>query len=676
MVRTLWYRSGAMTHTRAMPLLFAAALATALGCDETPMMPMPDAGPPDGGMPPRTREEIPSPGSLVVGIAEARIPAPLGIGTMGFGAIGVDINPTPFADRFPGTTRMQGELSFRAVALSRGPAHELILVRLDTVGIFQQLREAVLDELETRLSRRLDDALVLAGNHTHSGPGRLLMTTGALTALGDTFFPEFYDGVVLALADVIERAIADQRPAELGIAMGGTSAAHSDRRCENDSLPQPQEVPDMPLIAVRRDGTIDALIASYAYHGTVLGIDERTLSGDVGSAIEQKIAERFDHPVAVLFFNSWGADMSPSNPPTDGDGVGADQPGAYDRMDRLGNVVADAVMPVVEAMTFEATPEVRARSYRVPIDRDAIGYDDETFPYPSGGAFCGIGGDGNCEDSTRVENLDHACIRISPAEPLPHQTMISAGQVGALFFVTGSGEWSTALANGVLDSVRASTGGDAMFIGYANDYTGYSLNEDDWWQGGYEASGGLWGPQQGDYLAARTVEAFETFHEAWNEPPWWEPARVDPFTGYEGYALYAPEGALAIGTITEDVAATPARTDIVTFTVNGSDPWLGAPVATLEHDPGDGAFVPVDRSNGTVVDSRSYDLWLEMTPDPPYVDDVREAERTFAWRFHFPVARRARSAIPPLEGAYRFRVAIPTSDGETVVETGTFTVAP
>jgi hypothetical protein len=637
-------------------------------------MPTPDAGMGDAGMDGgivRTREDVPPEEAFTAGVAEVRIPAPVGIGTMGFAPFAADPSVTPFANMFPGTVRAYGVLTFRAVAMSRGSAHQVVLVRMDTIGVFQQLREAVLDEMATRGHDDLGEGLVLAGNHTHSGPGRILMASGALEALGDTFFPEFYDRVVGAIADVVEAALDDRAPAELGYTIAESTEGHNDRRCENNPLPIPQEVPDMPLIAIRREGQIDAIIASYAYHGTVIGIDELTLSGDMGSIVEQKIGERFDHPVSVLFFNSWGGDMSPGDGPVDATIPAAEQPGGYERMHALGGVIADVVVPAVNGLTFTSDPRMRARTYRVRLDREVIGYDDSTFRYPNGGAFCGVGGDGNCEMVARVEGLDRACIRIPSTAGLPKQTMFTAGQIGDLRFVTAPGEWTTALAARVLDAMRAHSGGDAMMIGYANDYTGYSTPEDDWWQGGYEASGALWGPGQGDYLAARAIESFETFADEWNEPPFREPARVEPFGGYT-YDAYVPENAMGVGTITADVAATATVTDVVTMTVNGSDPWLGVPTATLERDNA-GTFEVVTRTSGLPVDSRSYDFWIDLAPTPTYAEMIR-ADRTFAWTVSFPIGRRTTTDIPPLAGIYRLRVEIPTADGSMTVTSSNFTI--
>jgi len=626
----------------------------------------------DTGPAVRTREEVPLPGMLMAGLAEVRIPAPVGIGTTGYNALDEDPSVTPFADTFPGTTHVHGQINLRAVALSRGDAHEVVIVRMDTIGVFAQMRTAVLRELMERTGHDYSDSLLLAANHTHSGPGRLLLTTGALTLIGDSFLPEYYDDFISALADVVELAMADLAPAEVGTVMAATSEAHDDRRCENDALPLLQESGDMPLVGVRREGRLDALIASYGYHGTVLSMSDLTLSGDVGSVIEQKIEERMDHPVLVLFLNSWGADMSPSNPPVDPMAVGADQPGGFERMQRVGDVVADAIMPRLADITYGADVPVRVRTYRVPIDRTWIGYGQYEFPYRNGAAFCGLEEDGNCVDEAPVLNLDQRCVPLAESDGLPKQTLISAGEIGGLSFVTAPGEWSTSLANSVLDRVRERTGADAMFIGYTNDYTGYALHRDDWFQGGYEASGALWGPLQGDYLAGRMFECFETFADTWNETPWWEPAEVEPFSGYT-YDPYVPETPVGLGTLGVDVPSTVSTTDVVTFTVEGSDPWLGNPVATLERENMDGTFSPVVRGNGRTVDSNSYDFWLDLTTDPTYEESIR-SDRTFHWQISFPVSVRAASSIPPLAGNHRFSVRVPATTGEMTVTTGVFSV--
>jgi hypothetical protein len=622
-------------------------------------------------------DPLPPAEAFQAGVAELKMPVPVGIGTMGFGGIGQEPSITPFADQYPGTTKQQMALNCRAVALSRGPSYRTVLVKCDTVGIFQHLREAVLDAVQARIGEDLDNGLVLAGNHTHSGPGRLVPLGGIYEMLSDTFFSEFYDRLVASLADLVVRAIDDLTPAELGSVMAYSADGHNDRRCENDPLDQIQKRDDLPIVAIKRNGIIDAVVMSYAYHGTILDIGDLTLSGDMGGTVEAKIEERFDHPVAVLFFNAWGGDAAPGDANIDPNATGGAQPDKFDRMEALGDRIADVVMPNVETLTFTNEPEIRSETYRAAISREAIGYPEGVFPYPNGGVYCGFGGDGSCTEISRKEKQDKMCLDFGADQAPPKQTLFTVGRVGAMFFTSATGEWTTFLADQLVNHISEETGGaDVMFIGYANDYTGYCTAEQDWWQGGYEAAGGMWGPGQGDYLLKRGKQIFTHYHRRNAPLPFEEPAPVEPFSGYSGVPYVAEQG-LSVGEIAVDVPATASKTDVVTFTVLGTDPWFGNPIAVLEKEV-NGSFEPVLRKTGEPVDSDGYELWLELTTNPTYADEMPASEREFAWAFHFPVSHRVPAGFEPLDGSYRFAVTIPTdaNGGTQVTHTGSFAVVP
>ncbi len=650
---------------RLLPLLLALLL---IGCPEDPPADDDDT----------TEDEPPEPGEFQAGIATVTIPAPLGSPTVGFGQIGVDPSPTPFADKYPGTTRQHGALVFRAVALSRGEGFEVVLVSGDLLGFGSQARSGVIDELETRVGRDLDDALIVGCNHTHGGPGRWVDKTGPYELGFDSFHPEMFTRITGALADVVELALADLAPAEIGHVIASTSDAHNDRRCENDALDLLQENPSLPVLAVRRDGQLDALVMSYGYHGTVIDADELTLNGDMGGFVEMKVAEAFDHPVNVLFFNSWGGDSQPGDPGIDPDAVGALQPDGYDRLESIGAHVADTVVPRLDEIVYTDEPDISAVTRYVAIDLDEIGYAADEFDYEGGGVYCAQGIDGNCEDDTPMNELgyelDEMCLPFPDDDPAPKVTPFTVGRLGELYLVTTNGEWSTSLVDHVTAEVWSLTGSDqVMVVGYAQDYMGYSITEEDWWQGGYESGGAIWGPRQGDYLAQRVVEIFHHWFDPGYALPFTEAEPLVPWANYE-FDPYAPEAALGVGEVSQDVPATAATTDVVSFTVQGTDPWFGLPVATLEQDTG-GGFSPVLRPDGTGVDSNGYEFWIDLSTDPSYADSM-PAIRTFDWTFHFPVTHRVPTSVTDLSGQFRFRVVVPTDleGGVAEATTGSFTV--
>ena len=593
----------------------------------------------------------PQPGELMAGFAQARIPAPLGIGTAGFGPFDSPDSPTPFADIYPGTTRIHGHPDIMVTVISRGEGHELIFVRTDTVGIFQQLRRALVLELQERLGRDVDDALLIGATHTHSGPGRVVDGGGIFDYLADTFFPEYYANLVDTLADTVEAALSDQQPARVGHVFASCADGHNDRRCE-DGLDYTNDT--TPIIAIERDGELQGLVMAYAVHGTILGIDDLTLCKDTAGGIEQAVEDSFDHPVQVMMFNAWGADMSPGSPEVESQ-AGATMPDGYDRMEQIGSVLADAVQAVVGDVQYVDEPEIAATTYRVMLSRDWLGYTSGEFPYEYGGVYCA--GDSDCELDTLVEGQDQACIPFSEDYPAPDRTELTVGRLGDLYLTTFTGEPGTLLAESIMEHMQAHEGvEDVMFLGYTQDYTGYSILEDDWWQGGYEASGHLWGPLQGEYLAEASRRAFDHFMDGGVFG--YEPPPVEPF-GEPEYTPYAPITPLDAGTVATQVLESYGPTDTVVFSVYGRDPWLGAPTAWLETASGE----PVLRPNGEPVFSDGLRFWIDLTVDPPYEEDADA--RAFAWQFSLPVQHTCPVGDPGLQAdnSYRLRVEIPDSSG-------------
>lgn len=627
--------------------------------EPTGSTPTPSTSTPPSTTPPTTTTtgtELSEPGPLLVGAAQVRMPVPVGIGTAGFGPFGVASEGSAFAQLYPATQGIHGHPDFQAIAMSRGPDHTLVFLRSDTVGVFQQLRRAVVLELQARRGRDFDHQLVIGATHTHSGPGRMVAGDGVYDLITDVFLPEHYERMVGAMADAVEGALDDLKPGRVGYAFADGSLAINDRRCE-DGLTYVNG--DLPVVAIEQEGTLRAVMLSYAIHGTVHGIDDLVLSQDVSGGVEHAVADRLGVPVQM--FNSWGADMSPGNPevPTR---EGPALPGGSHQIAAVGQAVADQVEGVLPDLQWTDTPDLWARTFRTPIDREAIGYDDDVFPHEYGAVYCTSEGD--CDPSTVEEGLDDRCLlSFDEDAPAPNQTELTVGGIGDLAFVTFPGEPGTLLAEQIIGELGGLGLGDVMFVGYGQDYLGYSILEDDWWQGGYEASGSLWGPRQGEYLADEVVEAMA---EALGTGPMAadRPAIIAPFE-VDDYAAYVPETGIGAGAVLVQPPATVAPTDTVEVVVAGNDPWLGAPIATLETADG----TPVLRPSGGPWTSDGPMFRVGLAMDPPY--DGPLPERAYHWSFSMPVQHPVEGAGPVLEGAFRLSVALP--DG-TVVATEPFTV--
>jgi hypothetical protein len=617
-------------------------------------------------------EPVPEPGALQAGLSSARIPAPLGIGTAGYGAFGADANPTPFAEIYPGTEHIWGHPDIEVLALSRGEGFEVVFVRIDAIGVFTQLRQAIVTEVSDRLGRDMDAALILGATHTHSAPGRLVNTgtdeSSFFDLIADRFHAEFYERFVHTVADAVVAAFDDLQPARVGSTVTTQSTAHDDRRCEDGET---YENGSLPLLVVERNERIDAVLMAYAVHPTGLGIDDRHLSADVSGAIEQVTEDGFDHPVQVMQFNAWGADMSPGNPdievrPT------AERKSDYVRMQQIGQAISEAVQTAVPGLVFADDPVIDLAVHQIPINRELIGYDAQTFPYPYGGVYCGLGA-GTCDPPTRQDNADQACVPFNESFPAPMQTLVTVGQVGDFHVVTFPGEPGTRLIEGLLDQIRAAHPAveDILFLGYTQDYLGYSIEEEDWWFGGYESSGALWGPRQGEYLREQIVHRFGVW--AGTEEPVDEPPPLVPFP-YTIEAPYVVETAIEPATVAVEVPAEVNAVEAVLFVVNGEDPWLGAPVVELL----DGSGAPVLRPGGSPVQGDDLDFDVSLTVEPDYEDSsggiVRE-ERRFAWQVRLAPRSPLLGGLDLTGGSYQIRVNVPRADGSiTAVDSAVFSV--
>ena len=603
------------------------------------------------------------PGALQAGFASSRIPAPVGIGTVGYGPFGAPTSKSPFSTIYPGTTGVTVHPEIKVTAISRGPGFEIIFVRLDTAAMFQQLRRAVVLELKDRTGRDLDDALVFGATHTHSGPGRVIDYGGLFDIIADQFLPEFYDRFVTAMADTIEAALDDLQPARIATSAGYSGDAHRDRRCA-DGYPD-YENGTTPFVAIERDGEVAGVVAAYAVHGTALNLDDLTLSQDVFGAMEQSLEEQFDHPVEVMVLNAWAADMAPAA----GDSVpmveGGPVPDPHLAMARTGWQFAADLGPVVTGtLDWEDEPAVEIEVHRARIDREMIGYADGEFPYEYGAVYCEE--EGECALTEPIEGLDQSCLPFNEGFPAPNQTVMSAGRIGDLHLITFPGEPGTRLAEQIMDDIQAQDPdiSDLMFVGYSQDYLGYSILEDDWWQGGYEAGGSLWGPRQGEYLAETAVTVMGLYTGSASGLD--EPSPITPFDD-PVYEPYEAETAVDAGVVAVQPDPELGPAGGVVFAVQGLPPWLGVPEATVRD--ADGAALL--RPNGAPYSSDQQPFAWKLDVSPSYDDSLDPQPRTFTWTLRFPVQHPVEDVFSLAAGSYTVEVALP--DG-SVVESDAFVV--
>jgi len=414
--------------------------------------------------------------TLTVGFASAPLFAPVGISTGGYAQTPDKKSPkSPFATGFQATTTLVHLPRVQAMVL-RTPSAELVIAQTDLIGIHQKIFARVADRLEAEIAGFSRDNLILAANHTHSGPGHIFDAFFAATVV-DAFVPEIFNKQVEQIVSTVKQAYTDSaggRQVRIGWAKLSNSEMHRDRRCENPELLDDT----MYVLAIRPTVSGRAItLVNYAIHPTVFSAEQGLLGGDAARAVERALEQSTQG--AVMFMQSWAGDMSPGHPKHVY--AASKHPAAHidgvDKIESLGRSAQLTLADLDSKLTWLDDPELRVVSREIAIDRAHLGYGKGEFDHEHGAILCGFGVDG-C-DPKNPPHMD-ACIPVKKGGG-PKQVRLTTAAIGPLALVTLPGEPLTALGTSVVKRVVAETSADhALLLGYAQDYTGYLLFEDDW----------------------------------------------------------------------------------------------------------------------------------------------------------------------------------------------------
>jgi neutral ceramidase len=231
---------------------------------------------------------------VLLALGPARAESTLGLRA---GAARIDITPdkpvtlSGYASRKGLSTGVHDPLSARVLAFEAG-AKRLVLVSVDIIGFYdgtdEYLRGPLLKEFGLQPSE-----LFLCAIHTHAAPSPTVNRER-----GNPNNVEYMETLLRKLTGVIRQALDGLRPASLGLGVGYCPIGANRRELRvsdkgESSIvlgrnPYGQTDKEVLVMKVARpDGTPMAVAFDYATHGTSLGYDNYTLSGDVPGLAEQ-----------------------------------------------------------------------------------------------------------------------------------------------------------------------------------------------------------------------------------------------------------------------------------------------------------------------------------------------------------------------------------------------------
>lgn len=515
----------------------------------------------------------------------------------------------------PSSRGYNDSLVTKAVALTSG-GQTLVFVKLDTIGMIDELAVGVRDEVKARTGIDLGDGLIMNGTHTHDGPGAIgNFSLKYFWAAIDVYHQDLVAKVVSDIADVVVQALANRVPARIGYATGiegevGGSSLNSWRRSRLSSYTE-ERIAQQELFRrrigvfrvdqVTASGAFErplAMMVNYAAHGIMFDVENLFFSGDCLAGMERSVQARFDSPVVVMDVQSAAGDVSPR---ADGDPT-------RQRIERFGELLAPQVLKLWDSVNnFNAAPTLKVLSQRFILNREKLGYTGDEYPYPFGAVQC------NAQANTSI------CIPAGVAGPedladngvaendafVPQDSRVLVAQVGDALLLAQPGEPLTEQGLRLIDASPFPY--DRTFVwGYSLDHVGYILpnEKEDWLMGGTEGTTTFWGWKQGQLILDRTKGLMDAIANG-TPPP------ADEFA-LKYTTLPGVPAVVTLSLQPGQVLIQPqslTRFDSHTFRFIGGDPVIDLPTVTLEEEV-EGQWVPMRRREGRVLD-QFYEYWIE-----------------------------------------------------------------
>lgn len=384
--------------------------------------------------------------TIEAGIATVDITPPAGLHLAGFAA-----RTEPAAGR-------HDALTARAIVIG-----ETALVVADVIGIERQSSARIRAACGLPMGN-----VVVAATHTHGAPNAMP------DRLGSGADPAFVEQLEKGCIAAIRQAAANRRPTRLRAGYGADPGVARNRRHEGG--PVDPHVPVLHLID-ELDRVFGVLV-SYACHPTVLGADNRLMTGDYPHFLRDEIETQFPGAIAV-FAQGCSGDINIGHSAKASWTTAPADTRTFANAERLGRAIGRAACA---AQMADIVPVAKAREAELvlELDRPEIDLMAEAARWEGELARGG--------DPARALLLPHwiAWARANADAPLsPYPARVSVLDWGGAVLTAVPGE---VFVEAGLEMRQACGDRPAFVLAYADDTPGYIPVAGEYVHSGYEVS--------------------------------------------------------------------------------------------------------------------------------------------------------------------------------------------
>jgi hypothetical protein len=301
----------------------------------------------------------------------------------------------------------KGDLFVRALVLEKGETR-IAIVGIDNLGWPAQLG----DRSRELIKGIPPEHILIGATHTHSAPEAYGFTDENGNTGADL---EYLDWCVKQIADAVNEAVANLEPASLKTAVGEAKGEIA----YNYYAPELYD-PRMGVIQTisttgENKGKTIATLVNYASHPEILGTGRGVMSPDFCGPLYDRIESKAGG-ISIFMNGALGGMITADNRGQ----IGNELSDYWDESIRIGNLMADEALRIIETAPIQENPEIFSTSnvIQFPVESNVMQYVYMNSPILNRG--------GQINDfsvvSSRINllNIGEAQIITVPGEALPN----------------------------------------------------------------------------------------------------------------------------------------------------------------------------------------------------------------------------------------------------------------
>lgn len=365
------------------------------------------------------------------------------------------------------------DLWMKAIALEDAAGQRVVLITSDFQGVPKEMSDRVFAQLQ-KVHRLERTQVMFTFSHNHCGPrlGLDLVDYYPVEAEQVKLVDEYTTQMEAKAVELVGKALADLAPATLDVGQGKATFAVNRRNNREADVPmllakgEPLKGPvdhTVPVLRIRRDGTVVGILFGYACHPTTLSFTK--WCGDYPGFAQLQLEKKYPKALAC-FVNTCGGDQNPL------------PRRSVELCEKYGTQLATAVDEALQGTLAPITPHVKTAFAYVELPYE------KTITKPELEAFAKEGNAIRQRWAVRLlKQLDEGA-KFPASYPYP----LHAWRLGKDTLMLGMG------AETVVDYAlrfKSEFGTKTWVLGYADDMLAYIPSRRVWTEGGYEGGPNL-----------------------------------------------------------------------------------------------------------------------------------------------------------------------------------------